>query len=285
VTELVTTQAMLRREATAILDAAGIAEPRREALRLARDLEHRDATRLVLDADQLASPAEAERYLAAVHRRAAGEPLAYVTGWSGFRRLDLLIDRRVLIPRPETEELVGAALDRVRGGVAADIGTGSGAIAIALASEGRFAEVIGTDNSADALAVARENSARNEVAVTWLEGDLLRPIRGRRLDLLVSNPPYLTDAEYDTLDPSVRAWEPRQALVGGEDGMSAYQVILAGGRSLLQPTGWLALEIDARRAVQTQTLAEGFGWREVTILDDLFGRARILLAQRGADND
>jgi release factor glutamine methyltransferase len=284
-TDLAMTQATLRREAAGILAAAGIAEPRREALRLARDLDHRDGTRLVLEADLPVTPAEAERYLAAVDRRAAGEPLAYVTGWTGFRRLELAVDRRVLIPRPETEELVGAALDRVRGGRAADLGTGCGAIALALASEGRFAEVFGVDCSAEALAVARANGERTGLEVTWLEGDLLHPLIGRRLDLLVSNPPYLTAGEYSALDATVRDWEPRLALEAGVDGMTAYRVILTGGGNVLAPGGWLALEVDARRAATTRALAESLGWAEVAILDDLFGRPRILLARRGVDDD
>jgi release factor glutamine methyltransferase len=285
VAEAIITLGLLRREAASLLEAAGVAEPRREALRLARDLEHRDGTRLVLEANQPAPPEEADRYLAAVRRRAAGEPLAYVTGWTGFRRLDLLVDRRVLIPRPETEELVGVALDRVRGGVAADVGTGSGAIAIALASEGRFDEVIGVDCSADALAVARLNGERCGVTVNWQQGDLLAPLVGREVDLLIANPPYLTDDEYAALDSSVREWEPRLALVAGEDGLVAYREILARGLAVLRRGGWLALEIDSGRAGITRDLAVTHGWHDVTILDDLFGRARMLVARRGADDD
>ena len=283
-TELQATHGALRREAAALLAAAGIPEPRREALRLARDLERRDATRLVLDADLPVAAPEAERYLEAVRRRAAGEPLAYVTGWTAFRRLELAVDARVLIPRPETEELVGVALDRMRGGVAADIGTGSGAIALALAGEGRFDEVIGIDCSPEALAVARGNGERSGLPVSWQLGDLLEPLLGRRVDLLVSNPPYLTAEEYRTLDPSVRAWEPRLALEGGEDGLTAYRVLLEGGMGVLRPGGWLALEIDPRRAHRLRALAASLGWGEVAILDDLFGRARILVARRGVND-
>ncbi len=272
------TREALWAEATARLAAAGLSEPRREALAIAGDLE---AGRPVLALDPAAPVAGewASRYLAVIARRAQGEPRAHVTGTIGFRTLDLAIDGRALIPRPETEGLVEAALARVRHGVAADVGTGSGAIALSLAAEGAFTEVIGTDLSADALALARENAARTGQTVTWLSGDLLAPLAGLTLDLLVSNPPYLTEAEHRELDPAVRQWEPARALVGGPDGLEPYRRLLAGGGAVLRHEGWLALEVDARRAGATADLATAHGWCAVTILDDLFGRARYLLAR------
>lgn len=265
-------------EATARLAAAGVAEPRREALAIAGELADGVAA-LLLGRDAEVDPAWAERYLLAIARRAAGEPRAYVTGSIGFRTLDLLVDRRVLIPRPETERLVEVALARVRDGVAVDVGTGSGAIALSLAAEGAFSEVIGIDRSPGALEVARANADRSGRRVTWMEGDLLAPLAGRTVDLLVSNPPYLTEAEHDALEPAVRDWEPPMALRGGADGLDPYRRLLAGGGAVLRRGGWLALEVDARRAGATADLAMAHRWCAVTVLDDLFGRARYLVAR------
>lgn len=263
------------------LRVAGVDSPRLAARRLWSDLQG-DATLLALLTDDAAlDAAAAARYLAWVERLAAGEPLAYVTGWTGFRHLRLRCDARALIPRPETEVLVELALARVRTGTVADIGTGTGAIALALRQEGDFSRVIGVDCSADALALATENGVALGLAVEWRLGDLLAPI-AEPLDLLVSNPPYLTEAEYATLDSSVRDHEPRLALPSGEDGLDAIRGLLDAGRDVVREGGWIALELDCRRAAATAALAEGFGWREVLVQDDLFGRARYLLARRGS---
>lgn len=261
---------------------AGLADPRREALRLWSDLSHSPAAQAMLNASQPAGGELAAAYSEATRRRAAGEPLAYVTGWIGFRHLTLRCDRRALIPRPETEGLVEAALARVRRGVAADVGTGTGAIALALRDEGEFDEVIGIDVSPDALALARSNAVETGRQVIWLAGDLLAPLAGRTVDLLVSNPPYLTQAEHDSLDPSVRDYEPVMALVGGDDGQLFVRRLLRDGLALVRHHGWIALEVDCRRAADTARIASDAGWHEVTVLDDLFGRARYLLARQGS---
>lgn len=264
-----------------VLAAAGHPESRREAIRLWSDLGQIHPAATVLARGESVECERAVAYLAAVGRLAAGEPLAYVTGWTGFRRLTLATDARALIPRPETEGLVEAALARVDQGTAADVGTGTGAIALALADEGKFERVIATDVAGDALALARSNGARLDLDVEWLEGDLLGPLAGRRVDLLISNPPYLTEAEYAELDPSVRDYEPMLALPSGADGLVATRRILEAGRGVVHRGGWVALEVDCRRAHATALLAEGFGWQDVTVLDDLFGRARYLLARQG----
>ncbi len=261
------------------LRVAGVADARREALHLLSAVTGRNPGIDVLADDAVPDPVTLARLCELAARRAGGEPLAYVTGTMGFRHLSLVSDPRVLIPRPETEGLVEVALQCTRSGTAVDIGTGSGAIALSLRQEGGFSEVIGTDRSAVALEVAALNAGRTGLAVTWLAGDLLTPLGDRRIDLLVSNPPYLTEAEYLACDQSVRDYEPESALVSGPDGMQATRRLLTEGCRVVAPGGWMVLEVDCRRADTTARLAEELGWLAVDVLDDLFGRARYLRAQ------
>ncbi len=267
--------------ATTRLRAAGIEQPRREARRIWSDLEEL-AGRAAARADQetVPGPAAVAAYEAATERRAAGEPLAYATGLAGFRRLTLRVDRRVLIPRPETEGLVDLVLQRCPTGRVADVGTGSGCVALALADEGRFTLVAGIDRSAAALEVAGENRRRTGCRVALVRGDLLDAVGARTLDAVVSNPPYISEREYLALDPSVRAWEPREALASGADGMDATVRVIAEARRVTRRDGWLALEVDASRAGAVATAAAGAGWNEVSVHMDLFGRARYVLARR-----
>jgi release factor glutamine methyltransferase len=264
------------------LRGAGFAEPRREAMSLWTGVTRSTASAATLGAAEPVGGERASRFVDAARRRIAGEPVAYITGWTGFRRLTLQCDRRALIPRPETEGLVDAVLARVRNGVAADIGTGTGALALALSHEGAFDQVIGTDVSADALALARDNGGATGLPVVWLEGDLVAPLAGRQVDVLVSNPPYLTQREYDTLDRSVRDYEPAVALVGGDDGQRVVTRLLQLARRVVRLGGWIALEVDCRRADDTGRIASAAGWENVSVFDDLFGRARYVLAQQGS---
>jgi len=151
---------------------------------------------------------------------------------------------------------------------------------LALAVEGRFERVIAVERSAEAAALARENVAlvRPSVSVEIREGDLLAPLAGQRYSAIVSNPPYLTEVEYAALDPAVRLFEPREGLVSGVDGLTATRALLAGARALLEPGGFVALEIDERRADQVRALALRYDWSRVALYDDLFGRPRFLLA-------
>jgi release factor glutamine methyltransferase len=269
-------------EATAALSAAGVSEPRREALRLWSELRGTAPAEIFLDAEAAAEPAAAAALRVAVRRRAAGEPLAHVAGRIGFRSLLLRSDRRALIPRPETEGLVDLLLARTRTGHAADIGTGSGCLALSLASEGSFTQVSAVDISADALAQAEENRAASGVRVDLVRGDLCEPLRPGSLDAVVSNPPYLTEGEYAALDPSVKRWEPAAALVSGPDGLHATSRLLHEARNVLRGGGWLALEVDCTRAAEVAAQAGALGWMDVAIHADLFGRERYLLARRSA---
>jgi release factor glutamine methyltransferase len=262
--ELLPSASVLER-ASARLAEAGMPEPRREAVRIWRELTGVTEPEL----------------LTAVERRAGGEPLAYVTGRAGFRHLLLRADRRALIPRPETEQLVELVLAAAPGGSVADVGTGTGCIALSLAIEGRYHQVLATDRSLEALALAAVN--RNDVGaeqVRLVQGHLTCPFGAGSLDALVSNPPYLTDAEWAGLDPSVAAWEPSEALVAGVDGLRETEELLADGRRVLRPGGWLALELDCRRAGRVAEMAAAGGWRQVQVIKDLFARERFLLARR-----
>ncbi|MCE2902054.1 MAG: peptide chain release factor N(5)-glutamine methyltransferase [Gemmatimonas sp.] len=241
------------------------------------------AQRLVLH--PVITPAEMASVERALHRRLRGEPLAYAVGTAAFRDLVLQVDARVLIPRPETEVVVGEALrvtaDRV-GGIAVDIGTGSGAIALSLAMEGHFARVIATDISADALAVASANAERlwrGGAPVEFRMGADLAPIAGERARVLVANPPYIAYAEATALPASVRDWEPPLALFAPDDGLARYRALIAGASAVLEPGGWLVCEVDTRRAALTAELAESAGLQQVQVVQDLSGRDRVLVAQ------
>lgn len=265
-----------------LLEVAGVLNPRREAGHLYGAVAGLAPGDVWLAREGPADSAHRERFEAAVAERAAGAPFAYVTGQASFRSLTLRLDRRALIPRPETEGLVDLALARVvgaRGGLAADIGTGSGCLALSLAQEGSFERVLAVDNAPDAVDLARENVAliRPRVPVDVVCGDLLEPLDGRRWRVIVSNPPYLTEAEYDALDPSVRDYEPRAALVSGRDGLDATRRLLEGSRELLEPQGLLAIEIDERRAAAVSALAGAAGYK-TEIREDLFGKPRYALA-------
>jgi release factor glutamine methyltransferase len=262
------------------LARAGVDDPSREVLRLWADATDESQGMALLRRDVPVSPAHAERFHAAVLRRAGGEPLAYVSGRAGFRHLELRADRRALIPRPETEGLVELALSRGRRGTAADIGTGTGCVALSMRQEGAFDRVTGVDSSREALSLAHENAVAAGLDVTWVLGDLTTSLGDASVDLLVSNPPYLTEAEWAALDDGVRAWEPAMALHSGVDGLAATRRLLEDGRRVVKAGGWIALEIDTARAAQVAALAHGACWRSVVVERDLFGRERYLLAQR-----
>ncbi len=271
----------LLEEVSGRLRRSGVEHPRREAHRLLGDLAGLESGATVLHTERAVPGGLRERVLRAADRRANGEPIAYVTGRAGFRHLELTVDPRVLIPRPETEQLVDLVLAEAADGRLVDVGTGSGCIALSVAAEGHDVAVAGIDCSPEALAVARENALRLGLVVEWLEGDLLAPVRGRLFDVVVSNPPYLAMEEHRVLDASVKAWEPSGALVGGVDGLEVIRRLLRDGLEAVRPGGLLALEIDSSRAAATAALAAAAGWQDVAVIRDLFGRDRFLTARRG----
>lgn len=276
-----TTLAAALAAAAARLAEAGVAEPRREALRLWAGFTGEASARALADAAAITpAPERIAAYFAAAGRRAGGEPLAYVTGRTGFRHLDLAVDGRALIPRPETEGLVELVLERAQGGAVADIGTGSGCIALSLATEGSFRLVAAVDRSAAALSLARENAAALGVPLVLMRANFTAALAPASLDALVSNPPYLSASEHGALEPGVRDWEPAEALVGGSGGLEATLALLDDGRRVVRPGGWIALEIDCSRAAEAARRASALDWADVAIHHDLFGRERYLLARR-----
>ncbi|HEX6965815.1 MAG TPA: peptide chain release factor N(5)-glutamine methyltransferase [Gemmatimonadaceae bacterium] len=280
---------MLLSELTEILTGAGVDEARQEARDIVAAVM--DETRFwpSMHREVVIGAAEADAARVAARKRASGAPFAYAVGRAAFRYLTLEVDERVLIPRQETEVLVDAVLEHVghAGGVAVDIGTGSGAIALSLASEGHFERVIGTDVSLGALSVARRNAERLasvlRCPVEFRSGSLLAPLGGARPSLIVSNPPYIAYGEAPELPPAVRDWEPPIALFSGEEGMAATARIIRDAAEVLESGGLLALEVDSRRASLAAELAMADGrYTRVSVRLDLAGRERILLATRKA---
>jgi release factor glutamine methyltransferase len=245
---------------------------------------------LYLQFDRPLEREELDRFRPLLKRRAQREPLQYILGRAAFRELDLHVDPRVLIPRPETEVLVEEVLTwaaaRGRPGLSAlDVGTGSGAIALSLALEGPFSRVVATDASADALAVAAENARGAGVfdTVELRRGSLFEAVEvGETFDVVVSNPPYVAETELASLEPEVGVWEPRGALLGGPDGLAVIRAVIAGAGARVVEGGLLALEVGAGQAESVVGAAESTGtYDEVRVRRDLAGRERVVLARRG----
>jgi release factor glutamine methyltransferase len=223
----------------------------------------------------------------AAMKRAGGMPLAYAVGRASFRHLTLDVDERVLIPRVETEVLVDRVLERCtpKTRTIADIGTGSGAIALSLAFEAEFDRVFATDVSLDAINVAAANAASFSKAlkspVEFRHGSLLAPLRGEKLDAIVCNPPYISFAEIAELPPDVRDWEPSLALLCAQDGLSVTRELVRQAPDALVRGGFLALEVDTVRAgTVAEMIAVDGRYAEIEVQLDLTGRERFVFARR-----
>ena len=269
------------------LRTAGLSGARRQATLLWSAVAGLSPGNTWLARDRRPTPAQEAPFLRLVDRLVAGEPMAYVLGTAGFRTLDLAVDRRVLIPRPETEGLVAFVLGwgrRTFGertwGVAADIGTGSGCIALSLAVEGRFERIVATDVSREAIAVAAGNRdrVRPPVPLDLRLGAFLEPLAGERVTAIAANPPYVAEREVTDLPAAVRDHEPRGALVSPEEGLYHVRRLLEEAGEVLVPGGLLAVEIDARRSGAVAARARAAGWRNAVVRRDLFGRDRYLIA-------
>jgi release factor glutamine methyltransferase len=260
-----------------------IGTPRLDAqLLLAHVLQH-DRVYLYTHFDQPLAPDELAAYRALIQRRLGGEPVAYLVGKKEFHSLELTVDARVLVPRPDTEILVETALSLLPAdatGRVVDIGTGSGAIALALKKERPNLEVLAVDRSPDAAAVARANAERLALAVEVLEGDLLAPVATRGpFVLIVSNPPYIPSAEIATLAPEVRK-EPLAALDGGPDGLAIIRRLIKDAPPLLESSGTLALEVGSPQAAAVaQLFATDGRYEPATIAKDLAGLDRVVYAK------
>jgi release factor glutamine methyltransferase len=277
------------------LQAAGVESPRLDAELLLAEATGRGRAELVADGVAEVAPDAGRLFGEMVRRRLRREPVAYILGRRGFRRIELAVDRRVLIPRPETELLVELAVE-VGPGRLLDVGTGSGAVALAVADELPTCEVTATDTSAAALEVARGNAFRLGLAdrVGFLEGTVPEGegtgVDGDgAFDLLVANLPYVAERDWPGLAPEVTKWEPPEALLAGPDGLDAYRELTAilrertspripGTRSFAVPV--VALEVGAGQAVEVGNMLREVGFEKIETRRDLAGIERVVVGRR-----
>lgn len=271
--------------ATDALAAIGVEDPRLDAEVMLAAATGRERAALVANPGAALEPPASRLFGEMVRRRLRREPVAYIVGHRGFRHLDLTVDPRVLIPRPETELLVELALER-RPATLLDVGTGSGAIALAVADELPGCAVTATDTSAAALAVARANAERLGLAdrVRFLEGSI--PV-GETFDLVLANLPYVEETAWSSLQPEVTEWEPREALLAGPDGLDAYRALLPECGSLLgrmedQRTAALAVELGEGQAEAVRGLMADAGFGAIETRRDLAGIERVVVGEMAA---
>ena len=258
------------------------ASPRLEAELLLADALGTDRIRLVIESERGLTDAELSRYRELIRRRRSGEPVAYILGRREFYGLGFAVDKRGLVPRPDTETLVEVALERTRSrsmfGRALDLCTGTGCVAIAFAKARPTWRVMASDVSTEAAELAWENARRLGVAFTVgvLAGHLFDAVGEQRFELVVANPPYIPSGDIAALEPDIRDFEPRLALDGGADGLDIVRGIVDGGRSRLEPGGVLALEIQHDQAVRTRELFEANGFTDIAVRRDYGGRERVV---------
>lgn len=276
----------LAQKAAQLFSERGIENARLEAELLLAHVLAIKRLDLYLQFDRPLTELQLEEFRGFVRRRLKREPLQYITGRAQFRELDLRVDRRALIPRPETEELVGAVIRVAKLRAVPlrviDIGAGSGAIALSLAHECRNLSVTATDSSAEAITLAQENAVALAVEVEWRVGELWEPIEpGETFDVVVSNPPYVPEAERASLQPEVRDWEPAGALFAGVDGLDVVRALIRGAPPHMNEGALLALEIGMTQARAVKAIIDATAsFEDVCIARDLSGRDRIVTAIR-----
>ncbi|RAO77113.1 peptide chain release factor N(5)-glutamine methyltransferase [Dyella jiangningensis] len=262
----------------ALAHAAATLNDRLEAELLLVHVLGKPRSWLIAHANDELDAAHAAAFEALVQRRSDGEPVAYLTGRRGFWSLDLEVTPATLIPRPETELLVELALDRLPATGAArvaDLGTGSGAIALAIARESPAVRVVATDASADALAVAQRNAIAQRIGnVAFAHGDWLAPLHGQVFDVIVSNPPYIESGDPHLGQGDLR-FEPMSALASGADGLDDIRRIVTDARAHLKPGGWLLMEHGWNQGEAVRALLQASGYREVFTAQDLEQRDRV----------
>jgi release factor glutamine methyltransferase len=280
------TAAALLVEAGGVLAATGVPSPEWDAERLLRHVLGWDRAALLAAPDHVVAEPEVERFRRLVQRRASREPLQYILGTAAFWKHEFLVTPAVLIPRPETELLVEAALELLAGierPVIVDVGTGSGCIALSIAGERPDAEVHGTDISGPALEVALMNQRRLGLGqrTFFHQGQLLAPVTGREVHLIISNPPYVDPAEIEGLEPEVRDHEPRLALVAPGDALSVYRALVPAAARALREGGALAVEVSPFISDAVSALMHEAGFEAPTVRPDLAGRPRVVASERG----
>ncbi len=256
--------------------------PRVDAEQLLLAATGLDRTRIFTDPDEPVSAREHRDFERLIARRADGEPVAYLLGHRGFWTLDLAVGPGILIPRPETELLVEAVLARLDRGASPrvlDLGTGSGAIAIAIAAEHPKAEVHAVDRSADALDTARRNAARCAATVRFHQGHWFQPLEGARFDVIASNPPYIASDDPHLNEGDLR-FEPTEALVAGPTGLECLTELIAAAPEHLNAGGFIALEHGYDQAEPVAARLRAAGFRDIQRLQDLQGHGRVTLGRR-----
>jgi release factor glutamine methyltransferase len=266
--------------ATDAFTAAGVDTPHLDAEVLLAEATGWDRAKFAAEPEASVDPGSARRFGEMVRRRIRREPVAYIVGRKAFRNVELAVDGRVLIPRPESELLVDIALE-LEPQVVLDVGTGSGAIALAVADELPDCEVVATDTSGDALELAGENAERLGLA-DRVRYELGTVPTGRRFDLVLANLPYVREDELDSLQPEIREYEPRQAVVAGADGLEAIAVVAAAAYAALTENGALALEVGAGQAGAVAELLVDLGFMQVEGRQDLAQIPRVVLGRMGA---
>ena len=272
--------------ATSRLQRAGVPEPRANAERLLSHLLQVDRGGLLLRRNEALGDEAMERYSSWLERREGREPLQHIVGTQEFHGLELVVDRSVLIPRQETELLVDRVLETCRGRASRviDLGTGSGCIPVVLARKAEpTPEIVAVERSRQALATARRNARLHAVEekIEWIHGDFagLSFAERDRFDVVVSNPPYVREADWEELEPEVRDHDPREALVAGADGLDAYRALVPVAQELLRPGGLLVLELGYDQSEAVSALVRECGLEPEEIRPDLAGIPRVLTAR------
>jgi release factor glutamine methyltransferase len=278
-------------KSTEFLGKKNVESPRLQTELLLAHLLKLPRMKLYLNFDRALTVAEIDALRDLIKRRGAREPLQHITGSTSFCGHDILVNRHVLVPRPETELLAEHAWNflasaAIPAPLVLDLCTGSGCIAIAIAAKSPSAKIIATDISTDALALARENATKNQVAdrIEFLAGDGFAALSSKTsatgFDLIVSNPPYIPSAEIETLDPEVRDFDPRLALDGGADGLDFYRRLAAEAHVHLQPAGKIMVEFGDDQAAAIKNIFENEKWIVEAVQEDYSQRARVLVARR-----